>query len=156
MVTTSAGILLYRTEPEHEVLIAHMGGPFWSRKDAGAWSIPKGELDPQEQAYEGALREFREELGVEPPAGPYVELGTFRVTSSKLLVVFAAEAPEFVAAGFSFGEFELEWPPRSGRIQLFPEVDRAEWTPLDAARERLVKGQHPVLDALAARLDAAA
>lgn len=154
MVTTSAGILLYRTEPEPQVLIAHMGGPFWSRKDAGAWSIPKGVLDAGEAAQAAALREFREELGVDPPAGPYVELGTFRVTSSKQLIVFAAEAPDFVAAAFSFGDFELEWPPRSGRIQLFPEVDRAEWTTLDAARERLVKGQHPVLDALAERLDA--
>jgi predicted NUDIX family NTP pyrophosphohydrolase len=76
------------------------------------------------------------------------------VTSAKQLVAFAAAAPEFVASGFAFGEFELEWPPRSGRIQLFPEVDRAEWTPLDAARVRLVKGQHPVLDALVERLDA--
>lgn len=156
MVTTSAGILLYRTEPEPEVLIAHMGGPFWSRKDAGAWSIPKGELEPGESSSDAALREFREELGVDPPAGPYDELGTFRVTSTKQLIVYTTDAPEFVAAAFTFGEFELEWPPRSGRIQLFPEVDRAEWTPLDVARMRLVKGQHPVLDALGARLDPAA
>jgi predicted NUDIX family NTP pyrophosphohydrolase len=156
VVTTSAGILLYRTEPEAHVLIAHMGGPFWSRKEAGAWSIPKGELEPGESAHDAALREFREELGVDPPAGPYDELGMFRVTSTKQLVVYAAEAPEFMASAFSFGQFELEWPPRSGRIKLFPEVDRAEWTPLDAARQRLVKGQHAVLDALIARLDAAA
>jgi predicted NUDIX family NTP pyrophosphohydrolase len=156
MVTTSAGILLFRTEPQPDVLIAHMGGPFWSRKDAGAWSIPKGELEPGESPHDAALREFREELGVDPPSGAYDELGTFRVTSTKQLVVFASEAPAFVAAGFTFGEFELEWPPRSGRIQLFPEVDRVEWMPLAAARDRLVKGQHPVLDALIARLDARA
>lgn len=153
---TSAGILLHRTAPGLEVLIAHMGGPFWSRKDAGAWSIPKGVLDPGEQPRAAALREFREELGVDAPALPDTELGTFRVSSSKRLVVFAAAAPAFPASGFAFGEFELEWPPRSGRMQRFPEVDRAEWTPVDAARERLVAGQRPILDALLAHLDAGA
>jgi predicted NUDIX family NTP pyrophosphohydrolase len=153
MVTTSAGILLYRTAPEPHVLIAHMGGPFWSRKDAGAWSIPKGELEPDEPARDAALREFREELGVDPPAGPVVELGTFAVTSGKKLVVFAGDGEGWHPDPFAYGEFEMEWPPRSGRMQSFPEVDRAEWTPLDAARERLAKGQRPILDALLAHLD---
>ncbi|HKT58352.1 MAG TPA: NUDIX domain-containing protein [Microbacterium sp.] len=152
MVVTSAGILLYRTAPELEVLIAHMGGPFWSRKDAGAWSIPKGTLDPGEAPRQAALREFREELGVDAPEVPDAEFGVFRVSSSKRLVVYAAAAPGFPASGFAFGEFELEWPPRSGRMQRFPEVDRAEWTPVAAARERLVAGQRPILDALSAEL----
>jgi predicted NUDIX family NTP pyrophosphohydrolase len=155
MVTTSAGILLHRSAPEHDVLIAHMGGPFWQRKDAGAWSIPKGELEPGEEPRDAALREFREELGVEPPDAAYLRLGEFRVTSSKRLVVFAAEAAGFEASGFAFGEFEMEWPPRSGRRERFPEVDRAEWTPIDRARERLTAGQRPILDALLAHLDAA-
>jgi len=156
MAITSAGILLYRTAPGFEVLIAHMGGPFWSRKDAAAWSIPKGVLEPGEQPRAAALREFREELGVDAPAVPDAALGTFRVSSSKRLVVYAAAAPAFPASGFAFGEFELEWPPRSGRMQRFPEVDRAEWTPLATARERLVAGQRPILDALLAQLDAGA
>jgi predicted NUDIX family NTP pyrophosphohydrolase len=153
MVTWSAGLLLYRRHPALEVLIAHMGGPFWARKDAGAWSIPKGEFEPgAEEPRDAARREFVEELGVEPPAGEWAELSTFAVTSSKKLVVFAADGTGFEASGFSYGEFEMEWPPRSGRTASFPEVDRAEWTDLDAARDRLVKGQRPVLDALEAEL----
>lgn len=149
MATWSAGLLLYRRHPALEVLVAHMGGPFWSRKDAGAWSIPKGEFDPAvEEPRDAARREFREELGVEPPTGEWAELGTFAATSSKKLVVFAADGAGFVASGFVFGEFEMEWPPRSGCTASFPEVDRAEWMDMDAAREALVKGQRPVLDAL--------
>lgn len=149
MVAWSAGLLLYRRHPTLEVLIAHMGGPFWARKDAGAWSIPKGEFEPGvEEPRDAARREFREELGLEPPAGEWAELGTFAATSSKKLVVFALDGGGFEASGFSFGEFEMEWPPRSGRTASFPEVDRAEWRDLDAAREALVKGQRPALDAL--------
>ena len=149
MVTTSAGILLYRLVPEPEVLIAHMGGPYWAAKDAGAWSIPKGEYDPDsESALDAALREFAEELGLDAPAPPYAELGTFAYSSGKRVTVFIADGAGFSLDGLEFGEFELEWPPRSGRSQSFPEVDRAEWTSLDAARERLVKGQRPALDAL--------
>ena len=149
MVAWSAGLLLYRRHPALEVLIAHMGGPFWARKDAGAWSIPKGEFEPgAEEPRDAARREFVEELGLEPPAGEWVELGPFAATSSKKLIVFASDGTGFEASGFVFGEFEMEWPPRSGRRASFPEVDRAEWTDLDAARERLVKGQRPVLDAL--------
>jgi len=148
-VTTSAGILLYRLDPEPKVLIAHMGGPFWAAKDAGAWSIPKGEYDPDsESALDAALREFAEELGLDAPAPPYAELGTFAYSSGKRVTVFIADGAGFSLDGLEFGEFELEWPPRSGRSQSFPEVDRAEWTSLDAARERLVKGQRPALDAL--------
>ncbi len=156
MAVTSAGILLYRLQPggakgvgAPEVLIAHMGGPYWAAKDAGAWSIPKGEYDPDsESALDAALREFAEELGLDAPAPPYAELGTFAYSSGKRVTVFIADGAGFSLDGLEFGEFELEWPPRSGRSQSFPEVDRAEWTSLDAARERLVKGQRPALDAL--------
>jgi predicted NUDIX family NTP pyrophosphohydrolase len=146
----SAGILLHRAgRAGTEVFIAHMGGPFWAHKDAGAWSIPKGEFDPDdERALDAALREFREELGVQPPAGPYVELGTWPVSSGKRVTVFVADGGGFTASEFSHGTFELEWPPRSGRMQEFPEVDRAEWMSLDVARARLVQGQRPALDAL--------
>jgi predicted NUDIX family NTP pyrophosphohydrolase len=146
----SAGLLLHRrTAGGLEVLIAHMGGPFWARKDDGAWSIPKGEFDPEtESAMDAAVREFREELGVDPPAGPYEELGTWVYASGKRVTVFAVDGAEFAASRFAFGTFEMEWPPRSGRRQEFPEVDRAEWMTVDAARPRLVKGQRPALDAL--------
>jgi predicted NUDIX family NTP pyrophosphohydrolase len=151
-VIHSAGLLLHRPSAGgEEVLVAHMGGPFWERKDLGAWSIPKGEFDPESEApVDAAIREFREELGVDPPAPPYVELGVFSYSSGKRVTVFAVEAPGFEASGLVFGTFELEWPPRSGRLREFPEVDRAEWMPLAVARERLVKGQRPALDALEA------
>ena len=154
MAVTSAGVLLYRLgEGAPEVLIAHMGGPYWAGKQDAAWSIPKGEYDLDvETALDAALREFAEELGIPAPEGPYAELGTFAYSSGKRVTVFVADGADFVLDGLEFGEFELEWPPRSGRIQSFPEVDRAEWTTLDAARERLVKGQRPALDALERRL----
>lgn len=150
MAVTSAGILLHRRSGDGvEVLIAHMGGPFWARKDDAAWSIPKGEYDPDgESATDAARREFREELGVDPPDAPYVELGTFAYSSGKRITVFAADGAGFAASDFVYGTFPLEWPPRSGRVQEFPEVDRAEWVATDAARTRLVKGQRPILDAL--------
>lgn len=156
MVTTSAGILLYRLVPEPEVLIAHMGGPYWAAKDAGAWSIPKGEfVEDEEAALDAALREFGEELGVPAPDVAYAELGTFPYSSGKRVTVFVADGAGFEAPTDGFGEFELEWPPRSGKTASFPEVDRAEWTSMDAARERLVKGQRPALDLLEERLAAA-
>ncbi|GAA4071595.1 NUDIX domain-containing protein [Microbacterium laevaniformans] len=152
MAVASAGILLYRVDPDGgvAVLVAHMGGPFWARKDAGAWSIPKGEFDPAvESARDAAAREFREELGVDPPDVACTELGTYPYASRrKTVTVFAADGAGFTASGFVFGEFEMEWPPRSGILRSFPEVDRAEWMPVDAARPRLVAGQRPALDAL--------
>jgi predicted NUDIX family NTP pyrophosphohydrolase len=155
MATTSAGILLYRLDPT-EVLVAHMGGPFWAAKDAGAWSIPKGEfVEAEESALDAARREFREELGLAPPDGPYAELGTFAYSSGKRVTVFVADGAGFSLAGLRFGEFELEWPPRSGRTASFPEVDRVEWTAMDAAHDRLVKGQRPALEALERHLAAA-
>jgi predicted NUDIX family NTP pyrophosphohydrolase len=148
-VITSAGILLYRIAPDPQVLIAHMGGPFWASKDAGAWSIPKGEFaEGEESALDAARREFREELGLDPPEPPYAELGTFAYSSGKRVTVFVADGTAFSLDDLEFGEFELEWPPRSGRTARFPEADRVEWTALDAARDRLVKGQRPAIDAL--------
>lgn len=155
MVVWSAGLLLYRLDPEPQVFLAHMGGPFWAKKDAGAWSIPKGEYDPDtESAQDAARREFREELGVDPPETDWAELGTFAYSSGKKVVVFCGDGAGFTASGFTFGTFEMEWPPRSGRTASFPEVDRAEWMDLDAAREALVKGQRPAIDALEAALEA--
>lgn len=153
MAVTSAGLLLYRSAPVREMLIAHMGGPFWARTQEGAWSIPKGEYDPQhETAADAAVREFREELGVAPPAAAPVPLGEFRYASGKRLTVFAVDATGWRHPPFEFGEFELEWPPRSGAIRTFPEVDRAEWMPASAARPLLVAAQRPALDALDALL----
>ncbi|MDJ1114346.1 NUDIX domain-containing protein [Microbacterium dauci] len=153
MAAHSAGILLYRLDGKGGVsaLIAHMGGPFWASKDEGAWSIPKGELDPDEPAVDAAKREFREELGVDAPDVDYAELGTFGYASGKRVTVFVGDGAAFAASDpdFVFGEFEMEWPPRSGKTASFPEVDRAEWMPLERAAELVVKGQRPALERLA-------
>lgn len=150
MPAMSAGILLYRLDGRSgvTVLVAHMGGPYWSGKDEGAWTIPKGEVDGDEGMLDAARREFREELGVDAPDVEYAELGTYVYSSGKRVTVFVADGADFTASAFDFGTFELEWPPRSGRIRAFPEVDRAEWMPVADARERLVKGQRPALDRL--------
>ncbi|MFL6094687.1 MAG: NUDIX domain-containing protein [Blastococcus sp.] len=153
---TSAGILLHRPAAGgREVLIGHMGGPFWAKKDAGAWSIPKGEYGPGEDAFAVALREFEEELGTPVPAADFVPLGELRTTSSKLLTVWAADGDLDASAAVS-NTFELEWPPRSGRLQQFPEIDRAAWCSLEEARSRLVKGQVGFLDRLHERLSPSA
>ena len=147
MVEMSAGILLHRRLPERQVFLAHMGGPFWSRKDAAAWSIPKGLYEPDETPLAAALREFHEEVGTPAPDEPYELLGEFRQPSGKRLAVFAAETAvdvRFVGSNL----FEMEWPPRSGRLQQFPEMDAAGWFDLDEARVKLLKGQLPLLDAL--------
>ena len=151
MPRTSAGILLHRLGPDgREVLIGHMGGPFWARKDDRAWSIPKGEHGPDEDPLAVAHREFAEELGSPVPATDLVPLGRLRA-SGKVLTVWAAEG-DLDAEACTSNTFELEWPPRSGRIQEFPEIDRAAWFPLDQARAKLVPGQVPFLDRLAAHL----
>jgi predicted NUDIX family NTP pyrophosphohydrolase len=142
----SAGILLYRRTPGLQVLLGHMGGPFWARKDAGAWSIPKGEHGDDEDALDAARREFEEELGSPVPATSLLPLGELRA-GAKLLTVWAAEG-DLDADAVVSGTFPLEWPPRSGRVQQFPEVDRAAWFGLEEARTRLVAGQVPYLDRL--------
>ena len=148
---TSAGILLYRRMPQLEVYIAHMGGPFWGRKDAASWSIPKGLYEDGELPLAAAIREFTEEIGVAPPAVEYELLGEYLQRSKKLVTVFVAEA-DFAVDEVVSNTFELEWPPRSGRMQEFPEIDRAEWVSIDEARIKLVAGQVAALDALITRL----
>jgi predicted NUDIX family NTP pyrophosphohydrolase len=145
---TSAGVLLYRRSADGgcEVLLGHMGGPFWARKDDGAWSIPKGEYGDGEDPLAVARREFEEETGSPVPASELVPLGQVRA-GAKLLTLWAAEG-DLDADACSSNTFELEWPPRSGRVQAFPEIDRAAWFSLDEARAKLAKGQVPVLDRL--------
>ena len=147
MAETSAGILLYRRQPELEVFLGHMGGPFWRGKDAAAWSLPKGTYTDEEEPLAAALREFAEEVGQPAPEVEYLELGAFRYSSGKLVTVFAGEA-DFDPSDIRSNVFEIEWPPRSGRRQAFPELDAAGWFAPDDARERLVKGQRPAVDAL--------
>ncbi|MFF1718421.1 NUDIX domain-containing protein [Streptomyces sviceus] len=146
---TSAGLLLYRhTEDGLEVLLGHMGGPFFARRDAGAWTVPKGEYEPGEPAWDAARREFQEELGLPPPDGEAVPLGEVRQTNGKVVTVWAIEA-DLDPATVVPGVFSMEWPPKSGRTQEFPELDRVEWFGLDRARTVIVKAQAAFLDRLA-------
>ncbi len=148
-MTTSAGLIVFRVrEGTLQLLLGHMGGPYWARKDEGAWSIPKGELSEGEDALAGALREYAEELGHPPPDGPVIELGEIRQRAGKRVVAFAVEG-DFDPARLDPGTFELEWPPRSGRRQAFPEIDRVAWFDLVTAKRKIVKGQAPLLDRLA-------
>jgi predicted NUDIX family NTP pyrophosphohydrolase len=153
MVVRSAGLLLYRSTDaaELQVWIAHMGGPFWARKDAAAWSIPKGEYPADEDPLAAALREFAEEIGVPAPDVEYAKLGEFRQPSGKIVTVFAAEADLAVERVMS-NTFAVEWPRGSGTMRDFPEIDDARWVGLAEARGKLVRGQLPVLDALVERL----
>ena len=145
----SAGLLLFRgSGPNLEVLLAHPGGPFWAKKNDGAWSIPKGGVLPGEEPLAAAFREFREETGGEPPPGPVIALGQAMQRSRKVVIAFAA-AGDFDPARLRSETFELEWPPRSGTIRSFPEVDRAEWFTITAARGKLLVGQAVFLDRLA-------
>jgi predicted NUDIX family NTP pyrophosphohydrolase len=150
----SAGLLLYRRAPEHgrvEVLLGHLGGPLWARKEAGAWTIPKGEHPPEESPLAAARREFAEELGVPAPDGDLIELGTVRQAGGKTVTAWAVEG-DVDAALCASNTFTLEWPPRSGRFQEFPELDRVAWHDLDAARPLLVRAQTELIDRLAAAL----
>jgi predicted NUDIX family NTP pyrophosphohydrolase len=147
VATISAGILLFRKTPALEVFLGHMGGPFWARKDAAAWSLPKGLVESSEAPLSPALREFEEEVGAPAPAVDYVSLGEFRYSSGKVVTVFAGESAT-VGTFAPRDTVTVEWPPRSGRSISFPELDRVEWCGLERARERLVAGQRPVLDAL--------
>ena len=149
---SSAGVLLYRRGAAGvEVLLVHPGGPYWARKDLGAWSIPKGELDAGEEPRAAALREFAEETGTELPDATLDDLGSVKQRSGKLVVAFAV-AGDLDAEALVSNTFELEWPPRSGRTQSFPEIDRAEWFGLDAARAKLNPAQAAFVDRLEALL----
>lgn len=148
MPSRSAGLLLYRDgADELEVLLGHPGGPFWARKDDGAWSIPKGEYSEDEDAWAAAQREFAEEVGTPPPAGPRIELPPVRQSGGKIVTAFAVRG-DFDVTGAVSNTFTMEWPPRSGRVAEFPELDRIAWWGLEAARVKLLKGQRPLLDAL--------
>src|SRR3954471_13014343 len=145
----SAGILLHRRrDGAHEVLLVHPGGPFWAKKDAGAWSIPKGEYEDGEDARACALREFAEELGSPPPDGELVDLGEVRQRGGKVVTAWAL-AGDADADAIRSNTFTMEWPPRSGTMREFREVDRAAWFALDEARERILPAQAPLLDRLA-------
>ncbi|WP_030737037.1 NUDIX domain-containing protein [Streptomyces sp. NRRL S-31] len=145
----SAGLLLFRhTDEGLEVLLGHMGGPFFAKKDAGAWTVPKGEYDPSEPAWEAARREFQEELGLAPPDGAAVPLGEVAQTGGKIVTAWAVEAdldPETIVPG----TFTMEWPPRSGRTREFPELDRVAWFGLRRARALIITAQAAFLDRLA-------
>ena len=145
----SAGILLYRRAANDlEVLLVHPGGPFWTRRDAGAWSIPKGEYESEDDPLAAARREFEEELGSAPPGAEPLELGEVRQTSGKLVRAWALDGDLDATAAFS-NTFTVEWPPRSGQMREFPEVDRADWFMLAAAREKINSAQAAFLDRLA-------
>ncbi|MGN6605929.1 MAG: NUDIX domain-containing protein [Jatrophihabitans sp.] len=148
----SAGLLLYRGRGDDvEVLLGHMGGPFWAKKDAGAWSVPKGEYGVDEEPRAAAAREFAEELGSPPPPGPWLDLGEVRQRSGKTVVVWAVEGDLDVASVRS-NLVEIEWPPRSGRRIEVPEIDRAAWFRPADARERIVAAQAAFVDRLVAAL----
>lgn len=144
----SAGLLLYRRKNGAlEVLLVHPGGPFWQKRDDGAWSIPKGEADGHEAGPDLARREFHEELGTPPPDGAMTPLGQVRQAGGKTVNAWAI-AGDFDVTDVRSNTFEIEWPPRSGKRREFPEVDRAAWFPLDAAWEKLLPGQREFLDRL--------
>ena len=143
----SAGILLYRRRNgELEVFLVHPGGPFWARKDLGAWSLPKGEVDEGEEPLAAALREFTEETGFRVD-GDFRELRPQRQKSGKTILAWAVEG-DCDPAELRSGTFSMEWPPRSGKHQEFPEADRGAWFPLEQARQRIIAGQAPFLDEL--------
>lgn len=153
MPKESAGILVYRRRsPEPEVLLVHPGGPFWAKKDLGAWSIPKGEIEPGEAPLARALRELQEETGF-TVEGPFAPLASVKQPGGKTVHAFAAEG-DGDAEAITSNHFRLEWPPRSGRFQSFPEVDKAGWFDLPAARAKILKGQRGLLDQLEAMLSA--
>lgn len=148
MPQRSAGLLLYRrTVRGLEVLLAHPGGPYYARKDAGVWTVPKGELEGDEEPLRAAVREFSEEMGSPPPAGAPVPLGEAKQAGGKVNVVLAVEG-DFDATAIRSNTFEMPWPPRSGRIESFPEIDRAAWFEIEEARAKLRSGQLPFLDRL--------
>ena len=153
----SAGILLFRRQGgEPEFLLVHPGGPYWAKKDAGAWSIPKGKIEDEEEPRACAIRELEEELGPAPALDPerLIALGSIRQRAGKVVDAWAAEA-DFDPAALASNTFAMEWPPRSGSQQEFPEVDRAEWFDLETARKKILPAQAEFLDRLLERLESA-
>ncbi|MFD8985503.1 NUDIX domain-containing protein [Streptomyces sp. NPDC059564] len=149
----SAGLLLFRrTGGATEVLLGHMGGPLWAGRDAGGWAIPKGEYGPDETPRDAARREFAEELGLPPPEGAYLPLGEVRLSSGKLVTIWAVEA-DLDPALMEPGTFTMEWPPHSGREQEFPELDRVAWFAPPLARNKLMISQIPFLERLLVLLE---
>ena len=146
MVQRSAGLLMFRRRDTTEVLLVHPGGPFWAKKDDGAWSIPKGLFEEGEDALAAAKREFEEETGHVPRGAP-IELGIFRQPSGKRIHAFALQS-EFDLGTFRSNSFSMEWPPRSGRTAEFPEADRAGWFGRLDALKKITKGQRPIIEAL--------
>lgn len=151
MAKTSAGILPFRfgSDGELEVLVVHPGGPFWKDKDAHAWSVAKGEHGTDEEPLAAAEREFAEELGFPAPAGPRLDLGEVRQGGGKVVRAWGVEAGDLPDGAVASNTFEMEWPPRSGTVQVFPEIDRAQWMTAPDARLRLVRAQVAFLDRLA-------
>jgi len=155
MPKLSAGLLLYRARAGVvEVLLAHPGGPFWARKDDGAWSIPKGEYDEGDDPWSAARREFAEELGLPVPDGPRLDFGPVKQPSGKVVTAFAVGGDLDITDARS-NTFEMEWPRGSGRMREFPEVDRVGWFAVAQARAKLLKGQRVFLDRLMAQPDLA-
>jgi predicted NUDIX family NTP pyrophosphohydrolase len=144
-------VLFRRARGALEVLLVHPGGPFWARRDAGAWSIPKGEYRPGEDPFEAARREFKEELGAAPPDGRALDLEEVRQKGGKVVRAWAIEG-DLDPSAIDSNTFTVEWPPRSGTMRSFPEVDRAEWFTLEGAREKINSGQAALLDRLAERV----
>jgi predicted NUDIX family NTP pyrophosphohydrolase len=151
----SAGLLLHDVDDDGGLLVflGHMGGPLWARRDEGGWSLPKGLYEPPEDAWAAARREFAEEIGAPAPAGVALDLGEFVLPGSKRLQVFAVRAPRGEVRFIASNSFAMEWPPRSGRRQEFPEIDRAGWFGLREARRKVVLSQVQVLDALEAAVE---
>ncbi|MGO6777400.1 NUDIX domain-containing protein (plasmid) [Rhizobium ruizarguesonis] len=154
MVIRSAGLLIYRRiSRDIEVLLVHPGGPFWARKDEAAWSIPKGLIEPGEDELAAAIRETAEELGVAVD-GMFTPLGEYRQPGGKIVVAWSIEAdPVLDVNAVQSSEFQMEWPPRSGQVKSFPEVDRAGWFSLADAAIKLLKGQRPILAGLLKHLE---
>ena len=151
MKKKSAGILVYRDiDGSHEVFLVHPGGPYWVKKDLNAWSVPKGEPDDEEDLFVAAKREFGEETGLEI-SGDFMELEPVKQPSGKIIYTWAVES-DLDASAVESNLFEMEWPPRSGKTGKFPEVDRAGWFTFETARQKIVKGQIPILDQLERKL----
>ena len=148
-----AGLVIYRRQPALAFFLVHPGGPYWTRKDDGAWSIPKGEIEDGEDKLLAAKRETLEETGF-APKGKFIRLAPVRQPSGKMIHPWAVEAGDLDPAAIRSGTFEIEWPPRSGRMAEFPEVDRAGWFAWPEAAVKILAGQRPILERLKERLEA--